>query len=166
MDKIFDDIEMVPLSDAYIQNIFPDIPIILYSELKNVKNIDDILINNACIILYQIKRNSGHWVCIIKHDNLYEYFDPYGHKIDYYIGKCRNKTPYLSRLIFGTNKKAISNNYKYQEIGQHIATCGRHCICRVLLKNISLKEYHAIFKNTSKIQSDDLVTFITESITN
>ena len=162
MNKIFDSIQGEPLSDVYIKKIMPDVPTMLYDELKNIRNIDDILISNACIILYQIKQNIGHWVCILKHGDIYEYFDPYGHKVDYYIGKCMNKTPFLSRLLFGTHKKVISNNYKYQESKKDIATCGRHVVCRCLLKTIDLKQYYNIFKNTSKIQSDDLVTFITE----
>jgi hypothetical protein len=164
MDKIFDDIQDVPLSDEYIKKIVPDVPVMLYDELKRINNIDSILLSGACIILYQIKHNIGHWICILKHGDMYEYFDPYGHKVDYYINKCLNKTPYLSRLLFGTRKKVISNNYKYQESKKDIATCGRHVVCRCLLKTINLKQYYNIFKNTSKIQSDDLVTFITEII--
>ena len=35
-----------------------------------------------CIILYESELNSGHWVALLRYDNIFEYFDPYGHVVD------------------------------------------------------------------------------------
>lgn len=56
--------------------------IIMYEDLRNVDNIEDVLINDCCIILYQNTKNNGHWVVLNKRYSdetpIFEFFDSYG----------------------------------------------------------------------------------------
>ena len=60
--------------------------IIEYNQLYNVYNIDDVLKNGSCVILYTTKRenglSSGHWCCVVALKNKICFFDPYGYIID------------------------------------------------------------------------------------
>ena len=74
-----------PLSDEDILDMMHDkTNIILYEDLAYAPSLDSILSPyGACVILYQIKPNYGHWCCIFKRTNtLVEFFDPYGMFID------------------------------------------------------------------------------------
>ena len=78
-------LKSTPLSD---KNIFDKLNgrtnIIMYNQLNNVKNIDDILKDNSVVILFENRPKRGHWVCLIKYFNkkrgrwTIEFFDSYG----------------------------------------------------------------------------------------
>lgn len=134
--------------------------IITYENLMNVKNIDEILKNNTCVIFYEGK-DIGHWVCVFKTKNGYEYFDSYGNIPDHNLKKkdnyFRKKIPHLTWLLYRTGKPIEYNNYKLQEYNKNINTCGRWVIARLLLKKMPLKKFVKLFR-TGNIPSDILVT--------
>jgi hypothetical protein len=136
--------------------------IIPYSKLKNVKKIDDILINNSCIFLIEntMGNNVGHWVCIVKRpqDNTLSYFDSYGRLPDYY--KQKDPIPEISRLMYYSPYKLEYNSHDYQSKGY--ATCGRHCIVRIIMKDEPLSNYYKLMKTFKN--DDELVTFLTSMI--
>ena len=72
-----------PMDDDEIKKYLPNVPVLSYTELTE-KTLDEILPdkNTYCIILYQSSPHSGHWVALLRYDNLYEYFDSYGNVID------------------------------------------------------------------------------------
>ena len=73
------------LSDADLRTILgDDLKIIKYSELDSYSDLDELLPNELdyCIVLYEEKLNSGHWVCLCKYGGVIELFDPYGFKPD------------------------------------------------------------------------------------
>ena len=133
--------------------------IIKYSDLENVNNINNILVDGACVILYQKENNNGHWVCIFKapwKDNLLYFFDPYAFKIDeeikysdFQLRRHNNKViPHLTILIRNSNYEIQSNNIKYQDFSNHINTCGRWVSHRLLHRNLTPKEYYEyMYKN-------------------
>jgi len=95
-----------------------------------------------CIILIESEKNRGHWTCLLRNDNEFEYFDPYG--ITYtkalkWTSDSMNKfldntESDLGTLISNMNTRQLLkiNNTKYQNIKfNDVATCGRWCILRI-----------------------------------
>lgn len=116
---------------------------------------------DAVIILYEKQRNNGHWVLLLNRPDVIEYFDPYGYKIDY---PCElfNTPKCLSKLLFNSklNKKIQYNASKLQKLDKDISSCGRWVALRYILRNIDLKSFINLFKN-SKYPPDFYVTALT-----
>ncbi len=96
--------------------------------------------------------------------------DSYGDKPDeifkYIPKKIRQKynftgKPYLSKLLINSPYKIEYNEIQGQKDGEGIATCGRHCIFRILLKDLPLETYQAIMQ---MFDGDELVTKLTNLI--
>ena len=69
------------LSDSDIRAILGEnTKIIKYSELSGYKDLDDLRPNllDSVIILYEHSESVGHWVALLKYNNIFEFFDPYG----------------------------------------------------------------------------------------
>ena len=51
-----------------------------YADLENQIRFEDILPEKLdyAIILIESKKNSGHWVCLLRNNNQFEYFGSYG----------------------------------------------------------------------------------------
>ena len=51
-----------------------------YSGLAEYSDLDDLLpkLKDYAIILYEEDENIGHWVGLLKYDNVFEFLDPYG----------------------------------------------------------------------------------------
>ena len=131
------------LSDADIKKYLPNTDIISHQDLKNYNSIEELLPNDKSIkiIIYESKPNSGHWILIARYNNIIEYFDPYGHKIDEplkWINKNYKNTidnnNYLTQLLNKAKNKfdIVYNAKSFQSENEDIATCGRHCIFRAL----------------------------------
>jgi hypothetical protein len=163
------------LGDNIIRKYLPNARIIKYSELKNFNNIEDLLPNEQsyCILLYESQPNSGHWTAIMRIDDNIEYFDSYGNKPDLPLTWSKNinaslgqSIPYLSQLLNKTNRNVFYNDFQYQKENRDIATCGRHCIFRILCltKNYyNLKQYCNFIKGLkykSNESYDDIVSYM------
>lgn len=117
--------------------------------------------------------NYGHWCCVMKHNDRIEFFDPYGDALPddefKYIPKQFQKVskqnyPYLTNLLYKSGMPVEYNNYKYQKKGGNIKTCGRHCVFRILNKDLKLDQYNKLIKMLSKkfkMPSDKIVTLFT-----
>ena len=176
-----------PLGDNDIRFYLPDATIVKYSELKNYKNIEDLLPSNKSysIILYENQLNCGHWVCIMRYgnpnDELIEFFDSLADdgKPDSqlkWISKEKNielgqGKPILTQLLEKTNIPVIYNKLKFQSEsnkrdGKDINTCGKHVVLRI--KNLldcdfTLKDYISYMekiKKKSKNTYDEIVTHL------
>ena len=164
------------LSDSDIRAILGEnTKIIKYSELSNYRDLDDLLPNllDYIIILYEHSPNEGHWVGLLKYNNIFEFFDPYGYIVDKPLTWVNLKTrrplneltPYLSNLL--KQERYIYNQVKYQDEDSYVFTCGSHVthrIYRLIKNNMNLEQYHEFMKNLkneSKINYDLIVaTFI------
>ena len=149
-----------PMGDDTIREYFPDAKIIKYSELGKYNDIDDLLTDDVdyCFLLIEQSPNNGHWCCISKYDNTYEFFDPYGYK-DKEILKwesCQTNKELgqghaILTSLLNKEKKVIYNPIDYQsEASEQINTCGRHCCFRVLnlvKYNRTLNEYYQLMKH-------------------
>ena len=77
-----------------------NIKILKDKDIKDYKNIDQLFpLDDVCVILIEEINNIGHWVCLLKYPDYYEYFDSLGDK--------PNKI--ISSLLYRANKKIIYN---------------------------------------------------------
>lgn len=145
------------ISDADFARWFGnEFPILKYAELASISSLDEIIPSDkgAVIILTESRRNEGHWCCLLKYDNKFEWFDSYGGasgKPDgelSFIGKAMKimlgeDKHYLSKLLKETGKKVIWNKEKFQSLSDGVNTCGRWVVCRLLMFKCgyTLKEF-------------------------
>ena len=165
------------LSDSDIQQLLGGTKLFTYPELHNVTNIDQVFDKlGRCIMLYLTEdKNTGHWVCMIKRGKTVEYFDPYGGYgpddeskwlSPERLRQLGQDKPILSALLADSGYKVKVNPYKFQKGergGGNINTCGRHCVVRLLLSHLPLKQYAELIKG-SGVAPDDFVTTFTASL--
>ena len=69
------------LSDDDIRKILGGrCKILKYSALAGYGDLDELLTGllDYAIVLYEEEENSGHWIALLKYNNIIEFFDPYG----------------------------------------------------------------------------------------
>ena len=151
--------------------------IIIYPDLHKYENIDQLLEpHGACILLFEAKKNYGHWCCLFKQKpNLLEFFNPYGGYPDdslKYIGtdfriKSNQDYPYLSKLMIDSPYNLSYNEYAFQKHKPDIKTCGRHCSLRIICRDMPINEYYNFINYYSKklnLDNDGFVTLLTIKI--
>jgi hypothetical protein len=168
----------LPLGDADIRGRLFDksVKIIVYEDLANYKNIQQLLprSKDAVIMLYQRKENYGHWVAILRNKNNIVFFDPYGCRPDkqllwtpkYLREQLNQKTPHLSHLLNSCLEdgfKVSFNQTAYQKDENAVNTCGRHCVSVVNYwmrsVNPSLSDYYKLmkkYKDDNELENFDL----------
>jgi len=162
-------LEDVALSDKDISNMLNgNVNITLYPDLIHYRNLDELLgEHRACCLLFESKPQYGHWVAIFETampdgGRGIEFFNSYGDLlggfpddslalIDPTWAKQSNQThTYLSDLLINSPYKLTYNEYDFQKLPgpsprkkgeNHIRTCGRHCVVRLLMREYSLDEY-------------------------
>ena len=170
------DIEKYSLSDADIQQLLTPnkTKIIIYPDLRKYSDINQCFDRlGRCVLLYPLASEfSGHWVGIIKHDDgVIEYFDAYGNKPDTekkwitpeQVEKLGMTENYLSNLLqkaYEDGYKIIYNPHKLQSDKRNVNDCGRHVVCRLLFKDLSLENYIKYIKDR-KMTPDEFVSKIT-----
>ena len=144
-----------PLGDDDIKRILgQDTKIIKYSELSKFNDLDELLQKEQdyCIVLYEQEPQSGHWIAILKYNNIFEFHDPYGYKPDYQLKwtdpKMRQNlnqyVPYLTNLLETEREKCIYDNFDFQDEDNKVSTCGHHCCFRIFCFrnfNMDLNQY-------------------------
>lgn len=154
------------VSDEDFNKYFIDAPqkLLKYSQLENINDINELLPEEKDyrIILTENQKNSGHWCCITRDKNIYTWFDSYGEKPDgelKYISAIMNKIlgqdkKHLSRILKTIREpnQIFYNETKYQKLRDGINTCGRWCICFLLLHHMgyNLEEFKNFIKLNSK----------------
>tara|TARA_B100000214_G_C23568964_1_gene446407 strand:+ start:78 stop:566 length:489 start_codon:yes stop_codon:yes gene_type:complete len=145
--------------------------ILTYSDIKKFNNIDDLFINDKCIILYETTKNKGHWTCIYKYKDTIYFFDSYGNNFSEqtkFIPKHINKKlkqdhKKLIELLYKSPYKVEYNEHKLQKYKQGVNTCGRWCIIRLKYPEIPVDEFNKLFKN-KKLSPDEIVLGLTNNI--
>lgn len=162
-----------PMGDNDIRKYCPNAKIMRYPDLQNYKDFDDLLPNNgdSCFVLYLDSPNSGHWVLLSRYrDNdghdWVEHFDSY----KLYPDAELKFIPEHKREQLGTNEnyvvqmmnnsddlKKVYNITKYQNDGDNVATCGKHCVMRYLAlkKGMNLPEYKSYMNRMKKLLNVD-----------
>jgi hypothetical protein len=175
--------ERIALSDEDMLNaVGGKAKVILYPDLMNYQNIDDVLSPyGAAFLLYETRLNYGHWTLLFKRKNYRSagstifFFNSYGgdeglpdDPLKYISKKFRLKSnqcyPYLSQLLIDCPYDLDYNNYKYQNKKTGTNTCGRWCIVRLLCKKLSSDEFYEYIKINAKkfkLTFDEYVTLLT-----
>ena len=159
----------LPLSDEQVSILLNgDVTIIRYRDLYNYKTVNQLFNeSNNVIILYETSSRVGHWIAIINNDNYVEFFDSYGYKPDHekemiqsdFLKSSGQINNYVIHLLRGTNKKVIYNEKQLQQSNNNVSTCGRHCIVRIIMKDMPLKTYQKILLKYGVAFSDYYVTY-------
>lgn len=133
------------MSDADIHRHLGAGKVLKYSELANYNDINELLPNNKDfkVILVESSVNQGHWVCVMKYNNILEYFSSYGTQPQYdfkfippmvkhLLGQGGNLLINLLKNTKQKDQKVYYNKKRFQVIDDGINTCGRWCIARIL----------------------------------
>ena len=144
--------------------------LVLYSDVHKIPTIDVLLgPHRKCVLLYQTSHNYGHWCCVWEHNNTIFFFDSYGSMPDSQLKfvppdlkkELNSNHNYLIRLLYNSGKKVEFNQYQFQKREPDVSTCGRHCIARLRFPEISIDDYHDIFKDANKyIENDELICLL------
>ena len=156
-----EEVELNSISDTELKYYLPDCNIKTYPELRNIKDIEELLPKNDSyfILLYLDTPNSGHWTTLKRFNNDIEYFCSYGtypdKQMNWYGKALREELGerelYLTKLLNKTGLNVNYNDIDYQNKDNlDIVTCGRHCINFIKSKK-DLKQY---FKMMSKLKKD------------
>jgi len=174
LKKVEDD----PLSDKIIRKYLNNAKVILYEELKDYDDINDLLPNNkdyVVILFKQDDKGSNHWICLLKYDDVIEHFCSYGSYPDQYyyewtsqkdLNKAGEFAPYMTELLNKCSNEIVYSSEDYQQDKGQIATCGRHVCNRVLhLENHdhNINQYYKYMKKIkrkSKLSYDQIVSAI------
>lgn len=166
--ELIEQAESISLSDDDIRRICDNKVVIhLYEDLAKFQTIDEALGQyGAMIILYQAKKDFGHWISVFKVDeNVLEFFDSYGFKLDsqlpFFEFNLRQGIPLLSHLIQNSNYKLITNQIDFQTIRKDINTCGRYSSLRIKMRTTPLKQFQALLLNNPNDNPDFYVSALT-----
>jgi hypothetical protein len=141
----------------------------LYKELENVENIEDVIPPNNClIILYPgFKETSGHWTVLFIENNTIFFFDPFGNLPDEACEYNQNdwdpeQYRRLSYLLAKSPLPVDFNNYQLQSLPE--TTCGYWCIARVKMRKYSTDDFFQFWKvKPNQSLPDDLVKYYVEN---
>jgi hypothetical protein len=164
------------LSDSDLRKLLgDDIKIVIYPELENVNDIEEVFDNKGrCMVLFLTENeNTGHWLCLHLDGEEIHYFDPYGNGVDKnrsWLSRAKlielnEDQPFLRKLLLQSGKKVYYNDFPFQEDRNDINTCGRHCATRLLYKDLDLDDYYNMIKE-SNLTPDEFVSNITYEILN
>jgi hypothetical protein len=165
------DIKSYSLSDSDMKRVIPTLKVMSYPELLKAKSLDDVLDEKGRLMLLYLteNQNTGHWVCLLKRANVVEFFDPYGGYgpdgesewlSEDALEEFGQDTHHLSKLIRASPYKLVVNKTPFQKDKNDNNTCGRHCLCRLYMKHLSLAEYTKMVKG-SGVSPDDFVSGFT-----
>jgi hypothetical protein len=166
--------EEIELSDSDIRTALDDrLNLITYEDLEQYNSIDDVLgEHGACIILYQRERFEGHWTCLWRSNknNVLWFYDPMGIEMDTEVKLSKfqlrvhngQEVLHLTHLIEQSNYTVISNTFEHQKNARTINTCGRHCVTRLLFRELNPTQYNTFITNGfSGMDPDDSVSMLT-----
>lgn len=171
-------LEDIALSNYDIMRLLNNkVNIVLYPDLHKYKSIDQLLSPyGCCILLYEAKKDYGHWTAILKNNNAIEFFNSYGGDSagipDYSLILINPQFriisnqifPYLTKLMYASPYQLNYNEFQFQEHAEDIRTCGRHCVVRCLCKNMNIYQYKELLDklcNRFNTDYDGVVTILT-----
>ena len=168
--------ERVPLSNNDINYRLSNgkANIVAYSKLHKYKTLDQLLGKQGYVILlFERKKNYGHWTLIFKTiDGGVEFFNSYNgfpdDSLKYISSDFRKRSnqdhTYLTDLFIKSPYKLSYNEFTFQRKKQDIATCGRWVLLRLFLRDLNLYEFKDFVNKYCKqfnLTPDQLVTFLT-----
>ena len=169
-----EEVELNSISDTELKYYLPDCNIKTYPELRNIKDIEELLPKNDSyfILLYLDTPNSGHWTTLKRFNNDIQYFCSYGtypdKQMNWYGKELRKELGeselYLTKLLNKTGLNVNYNDIDYQNKDNlDIVTCGRHCINFIKSKK-DLKQYFKMMQKLKKDSGKDYDELVSEKI--
>lgn len=111
---------------GFMANMLP------FGKVSEYKDIDELLVNDCCLINYLSTPKFGHWCCVTKNDDTITYFNPTGKFIDETIDNLpdfkhvsNQAFPHLLKLMHDSPYKCRYMDYPLQKPGTN--SCGRYC---------------------------------------
>ena len=147
----------------------------LYNNLAKVKNIEELFpINiNTMYILLQIQSQNGesigHWVSLIKYDNVsgfdYGHYDSYGFTIDQEIAITHENPTLLTNLLTGVRiEESRVQHQAFKNKKNDINTCGRHTVTRSIFYYLTNAQYNKMIiqpaLNDRNVKNPDVLVSI------
>lgn len=121
------------------------VKILQYENLASYHSLDDLIGNDeGAIILLTIQTPNappvGHWIAVLKTPQGFEHFDSYGIAIDQELAITHEK-PLMTNLVKNTTKKVFESRHIFQAMREHVNTCGRWCVVRILNNKMNDTEF-------------------------
>lgn len=161
IDKAIKNLQKQPLNGRQMLELVDNkANLIIINNLKNYSNIDEVLgPYGAVILLYEIQKNNGHWVCLFKKapETLY-FFDPYGLYPDEQLKFGNYSKPYLSNLLNDSNYKVIYNRTNLQKYCKNISTCGKFVAFRLIFRDLETDKFLSLFLDNKYYDPDFWIT--------
>jgi len=147
-----------PLSTSQVVELVGhDIKMVPFYDVPKYNNIDDLFVNDCCLLNYLSQPMIGHWCCLVrdKDINTIYYFNPTGRFIDdaikflpkEYAEASHQDFPYLADLFL----RNPQYNYRYLDKrlqDKDTYTCGRWCGLFMRLK-LDEDNFYRMFKDLS-----------------
>ena len=133
----------------------PDSHAVLYKEL----DASALKHKNSVVVLYETqvnKKKIGHFIVILKRPGGAEYFSSLGRSPadeQKSLSLDSEKFKTLVGKNYSYNKTALQNSQNYR-----VNDCGRWCIARVLLANMSISEFVALI-HRKNVTTDQKIAF-------
>ena len=152
-----DILNKMPIDNFQIEKFLgKNIKIVKDNDIKDYKDINQLFpVDDVCVVLLEKMNNIGHWVCLLRYEDYYEYFDSFGDK----------PPKFIRDLLKKTNKKIIYNCVKLQDI--KLATCGKFCVIRIFYKDVEYITFIKLLrylKKITKLSFDDICSGILNNI--
>lgn len=157
------------LTDEEMRHLMNNkVNLVTYSKIKDYASIDELLgPYKRCIILFETKKNYGHWCCcFLDRYRQLHFFNSYGDYGGKYQGypdaylpmiskeiriECNENHPYLSELFLNSDYELEYNDYQYQKLGDKIKTCGYWVVLRLFLEKFTDDEFRDfVLRNCDK----------------
>ena len=167
-------------SDILQNATIPNSKLMIYKDIHKYSSIDELFGDyDGIFILYETSPNVGHWTLLFRIGDKIEFYDSYNHKpdeqfefIDDHIKNTRNMNyPYLVSLLLKyveNGGEVHYNEFKLQAEGGNIATCGRHCLIRLMWRGLPIKQYYHLLKDLKEEMGyksfDEVVLALTDDI--
>lgn len=132
-------------------------------EFRSEYNIANFFKNNSNASLVLLTaliagQKQRHWVVILRHtDGTFSYFDSLAlglHNTSHLL-----KNPHFPKFL--KKIKANINSKRLQSSHQDVATCGLHCVCRMLKHDLKNNEYNHWILSIRNQNPDEIVVWLT-----
>ena len=117
--------------------------------------------SNASLVLLTAMiagKQQRHWVVILKHsDRSFSFFDSLAlglHKVQHLL-KDGRFSKFLNNIRANVNHKRLQSNHL------DVATCGLHCIVRMLKHDLKNNEYYHWILSIRNLNPDEIVVWLT-----
>lgn len=171
----------IALSNDEVQAAVPEMSTCRYRDLVGL-SAQDIWESLPIMILYETSVNSGHWTLLHQPygggDEVIEFFDSLGYRPDgefEFIDEITRHElsqvkPFIVKTLLELSENGFEieyNDHKLQYDSPNIATCGRWCIIRHLLKELDIDEFAQKMDEVAKfagVSKDGLTALLTPDL--